>query len=131
MMRILASRTSCAKILVASNDEKKQKPKKLNHESIEIVAMARSTVPKAETTTIKPPKDSRYYLDSGATCSIFFSRQFFVPGTLPVCDARPILTAHTSEIRANLSGDVILEFPKEDGSPTVILRITTCFYIYI
>jgi hypothetical protein len=28
------------------------------------------------------------------------------------------------EIRANKSGDVILEFPKQDGSPTVILRIT-------
>jgi hypothetical protein len=34
------------KPLVASSDKKKQKPKKLNHESIEIVAMARSTVPK-------------------------------------------------------------------------------------
>jgi hypothetical protein len=59
------------KHLVASSDEKKQKPKKLNHESIEIVAMAGSTVPKAEKTTINPPKDSRCYLDSGATCSIF------------------------------------------------------------
>jgi hypothetical protein len=99
------------KFLVASSDEKKQKPKKLNHESIEIVAMARSTVPNAEKTTINPPNDSRCYLDSGATCSIFFSRQASVPGTLRVCDPRPILLADTSEIKANMSGDVILEFP--------------------
>jgi hypothetical protein len=85
------------KLLVASSDEKKQKPKKLSHEKIEIVAMARSTVPKAEKTTINPPKDFRCYLDSGATCSIFFSRQAFVPGTLRVCDPRPILLADTSE----------------------------------
>jgi hypothetical protein len=76
-------------LLVASSDEKKQKPKKLNHESIEIVAIARSTVPKAEKTTINPPKDSRCYLDSGATCSIFCSRQTFVPGTLRIRDPRP------------------------------------------
>jgi gag-polypeptide of LTR copia-type len=117
------------KLLVASSDEKKQKPKKLNHESIEIVAMARSTVPKAEKTTINPPRDSRCYLDSGATCSIFFSRQAFVPGTLRVCNPRPILLTDTSEIRANMFGDVILEFPEEDGSPTVILRITGCLYV--
>jgi hypothetical protein len=49
------------KLLVASSDEKKQKPKKLNHESIEIVAMAHSTVPKAEKTKINRPKDSRCY----------------------------------------------------------------------
>jgi hypothetical protein len=90
------------KHLIASSDEKKQKPKKLNHASIEMVAMARSTVPKAEKTTINPPKDSRCYLDSGATCSIFFSRQAFVPGTLRLCDPRPILLADTSDIRANM-----------------------------
>jgi hypothetical protein len=28
-----------------------------------------------------------------------------------------------------MSGDVILEFPKEDGSPTVILRITGYLYV--
>jgi hypothetical protein len=111
------------------NDKKKQKLKKLNHESIEIVAMARSTVPKGEKTTINPPKESRCYLDSGATCSMYFSRQAFVPGSLHVCDTRPILLADTSEIRANMSGDVILEFPKEDDGPTVILRITGCFYV--
>jgi hypothetical protein len=94
--------------------------------SIEIVAMARSTVPKAEKTTINPPKDSRCYLDSGATCSILFSRQAFVPGTLRVCDPSPIVLADTSERRASMSGDVILEFPKENGSPTVILRISGC-----
>jgi hypothetical protein len=86
------------KHLVASSDKKKQIPKKLNHESIEIVAMVRSMVPEAETTTINPPKNSRCYLDSGATCSMFFSRQAFVPGTLRVCDPRPILLADTSEI---------------------------------
>jgi gag-polypeptide of LTR copia-type len=86
------------KHLVASSDEKKEKPKKLNHESIEIVAMARSTVPKAEKTRINPPKDSRCYLDSGATCSIFFSRQAFVPGTLRVCHLRPILLADTASV---------------------------------
>jgi hypothetical protein len=112
------------KLLVTISDEKKQKPKKLNHERIEIVAMARSTVPKAEKTRINPPKDSRCYMVSGATCSICFSRQAFVPGTLRVCDPRPILLADTSEIRANMPGDVILEFPEEDGSPTVISRIT-------
>jgi hypothetical protein len=117
------------KLLVASSDEKKQKPKKLNHESMEIVAMARSTVPKAEKTTIHPPKGSRCYFNSGATCSIYISRQAFVPGTLRVCDPRPILLADTSEVRANMSGDVILEFPKEDGSPTAILRITGCLYV--
>jgi hypothetical protein len=101
----------------------------LNQESIEIVAMARSTVPKAEQTTITPPKDSRCYLDSGATCSIFFSKHAFVTGTLQVCDPRPILLADTSEIRANMSVDVILEFPKEYGSPTVMLRITGCLYV--
>jgi hypothetical protein len=94
--------------------------------SIEIVAMARSTVPKAENTTINPPKDSRCYLDSEATCSIFFSRQALVPGTLHVCDPRPIVLVDTTERRASMSGDVILEFPKEDGSPTVILRISGC-----
>jgi hypothetical protein len=77
---------------------------------------------------IDPPKNSRCYLDYGATCSIFFSRQAFVPGTLRVCDPRPILLADTSEIRANMSGDVILEFPKEDGSPAVILHISGCSY---
>jgi hypothetical protein len=115
--------------LVASSDEKKQKPKKPNHESIEIVATARSTAPKAEKTIINPPKDSRCYLDFGATCSIYFSRQAFVPGTLRVCDPRPILLADTSEVRASMSGDVIVEFSKEDGSPTVILRITGCLYV--
>jgi hypothetical protein len=30
-------------LMVASSDKKKQKPKNLNHESIEFVAMARST----------------------------------------------------------------------------------------
>jgi hypothetical protein len=117
------------KLLVASSDEKKQKPKKLIHDSIEIVAMVRSTVLKAEKTTIKPPKDSPYYLDSGATCSIFFSRQAFVPGTLRVCNPRPIRLADTSEIRAKMSGVVILEIRKEDGSPTAILRITGCLYV--
>jgi hypothetical protein len=115
--------------MVASSDEKKQKPKKLNQESCESVAMARSTVPKAERTAINRPKDSRCYLDSGATCSIFFSRHAFVPGTLHVCDPRPILLADTSEISANMSVDVILEFPNEYGSPTVILRITGCLYV--
>jgi hypothetical protein len=89
------------KLLVASSDEKKQKPTNLSHESIEIVARARSTVPKADETTINHPKDSRLYLDSGATCSIFFSRQDFVPGTLRACDPRPILLADTSEVRAS------------------------------
>jgi hypothetical protein len=117
------------KLMVASSDKKKQKTKMLNQESIEIVAMARSTVPKAEQTTINPPKDSGCYLDSGATCSIFFSRHAFVPGTLQVYDPRPILLADTSEIRANMSGDVILEFPNEDGSLTVNLRITGCLYV--
>jgi hypothetical protein len=28
-----------------------------------------------------------------------------------------------------MSGDVILEVPREDGSPTVILRITGCLYV--
>jgi GAG-pre-integrase domain len=28
-----------------------------------------------------------------------------------------------------MSGDVILKFPKEDGSPTFILRITGCLYV--
>jgi hypothetical protein len=28
-----------------------------------------------------------------------------------------------------MSGDVILEFPKEDGSPTVIIRMTGCLYV--
>jgi hypothetical protein len=37
--------------------------------------------------------------------------------------------ADTSEISANMSGDVILEFPREDGSPTVILLITGCLYV--
>jgi hypothetical protein len=59
----------------------------------------------------------------------FFSRHAFVPGTLQVCDPRPILLADTSEIGANMAGDVLLEFPKEDGSPTVILRITGCLYV--
>jgi Reverse transcriptase (RNA-dependent DNA polymerase) len=44
--------------MVASSDKKKQKTRILNQESIEIVAVARSTVPKAEQTTINPPKDS-------------------------------------------------------------------------
>jgi hypothetical protein len=79
--------------------------------------MARSTRAQAEKTTINPAKESRCYLDSGATCSIFFSRQAFVPGTLRVCDPRPILLADTSEIRATMCGDVILEFTKKDGSP--------------
>jgi hypothetical protein len=117
------------KYMVDSSDRKEQKPKKLNQESIDIVAMACSTVPKAEQTTIIPPKDSRCYLDSGASCSTFFSRHTFVPGALHVCDPRPILLADTYEISANMSGDVILEFPKEDGSPTVILRITSCWYV--
>jgi hypothetical protein len=116
-------------LTVACSDKKKQKTKMLNQESIEIVAMSRSTVPKAEQTTINPPKDSRCHLDSGATCSIFFSRRAFVPGTLQVSDPRPILPADASEIRANMSGDVILEFPNEDGSLTVNLRITGCLYV--
>jgi hypothetical protein len=99
-------------LMVASSDKKKQKTKMINQESIEIVAMARSAVPKADQTTINPPKDSRCYLDSGVTCSIFFSRHAFVPGTLHACDPRPILLADTSETSANMSGDVILEFPK-------------------
>jgi hypothetical protein len=58
-----------------------------------------------------------------------FSRHAFVPGTLQVCDPRPILLAATSEIRANMSGDVIMEFPNEDGSLIVNLRITGCLYV--
>jgi hypothetical protein len=46
------------KLMVASSDKKKQKPKNLNQDSIETVAMARSTVPNAEQTTINPLKDS-------------------------------------------------------------------------
>jgi hypothetical protein len=46
-----------------------------------------------------------------------------------VCDPRAILLADTSEIRANMSGDVILEFPNEDGSLIVNLRITGCLYV--
>jgi hypothetical protein len=30
-----------------------------------------------------------------------------------------------------MSCDVVLEFPKEDGSPTVILRITGCLYVEV
>jgi hypothetical protein len=46
-----------------------------------------------------------------------------------VCDPRPILLADASEISASMHGDVILDFPEEDGSPTVILRITGCLYV--
>jgi hypothetical protein len=46
-----------------------------------------------------------------------------------VCDPRPILLADTSEIRANMSGDVILEFPNEGGSLTVNVRTTGCLYV--
>jgi hypothetical protein len=42
----------------------------------------------------------------------------------------PHPTADTSEISANMSGDVILEFTeKDDGNPAVILRITGCMYV--
>jgi hypothetical protein len=99
------------KLMVASSDKKKQKPKELNQENIEIVTLACSKVPKAEETTINPPNDSHCYLDSGATCSIFFSRHDLVPGTLNVFDPRPIVRADTSEIGANMSGDDILESP--------------------
>jgi hypothetical protein len=47
------------KRMVASSDKKKQKPMKLNHESIEIVSIARSTVPTAENRTRNPPNETR------------------------------------------------------------------------
>jgi hypothetical protein len=50
----------CAKRMVASSDKKERKPKKLHHESNEIVAIACSSAQSDR----KPPNDSRSYLDS-------------------------------------------------------------------
>jgi hypothetical protein len=74
-------------------------------------------------------KDSRCFLDFGATVSICFSRNAFVSGTLHVYDPRPIVLADTSEISARRSGDVILDFSLDYGSPAVVLRITGCIYV--
>jgi hypothetical protein len=115
--------------MVASSDKKKQKPKKLNQESIEIVAKARSTVPKAAKTTKNPPKDSRCYLDSGATCPIFSPDKL----TSPALCMRAIRAP--SYLRILLKQAPICPVtsfwnsPKEDDSPTVILRNTGCLYV--
>jgi hypothetical protein len=60
---------------------------------------------------------------------MFCFRHVFVPGTLHLRYPRPSLLANTSELSANMSGDVILEFIKGHGSPAVILSITGCLYV--
>lgn len=78
---------------------------------------------KEECTTVQPPKDHRTYYDSGATTHVFYSEQFFIIGSIEMCEPRTVLLADKSTVVASKRGEVLLPFKHANIRLTSVLLI--------